>query len=410
MRPRRAIIEIFSTFAELENDKFSKWVTDIRLRRSMENCRQSSLEAGNLLEDVGAEHFWSLYWYRIWRLKSQSSNLAKQHLSAYLQETCYWAAEKILARFTINQYGLADYFQMGIAEIEKILEGYNPEKNSNLKTYASMAFPSRLKDILRQTKEADISSNWGLLRKVSKKLVLEALDNAGLSCVQISQYRLAWTCFKMLYLQNQPGGSQKLPEPDNKLWTDVANLYNSERYTQINPPGSECSPEIIQQWLSQTAIYVRAYLYPSVASLNRYNSEEDSNQEFDIKDGSSESLITTIIDQEEAQERKNKLLQMNQVLLSAFEQLETQSQIIFELYYQQGMTQQQIIQKLKISQPTISRRLLKGRESLLEALINWSQQSENISVNCNQIKDMSAALEEWLRINYAQSGLKAPSA
>lgn len=409
MRPRLAIIEAFSTFAQLENDKFSKWVTDMRLCRSMENCRQSSLESESLVEDGVAEYFWSLYWYRVWQLNSQSSNLAKQHLSAYLQETCYWAAEKILARFSINHYSLADYFQMGIAEVDKILEGYNPEKSSNLKTYASMAFPSSLKDILRQTKEADLCSNWGLLRKVSKKLVLEALDNAGLPAVQILQYRLAWTCFKMLYLQNQPGGNQKLPEPDRQLWTDIANLYNSERYTQLNPPGSECTPEIIEQWLSKTAIYVRAYLYPSVTSINRYNSEEDSSQEFDIKDPSSESLIAEIIAQEEAQERKNKLSQMNQVLLSAFRQLEAQSQIIFELYYQQGMTQQQIIQELKISQPTISRRLLKGRESLLEALINWSQQQENISVNSNQIKDMSAALEEWLRINYAQSGLKAQS-
>ena len=39
------------------------------------------------------------------------------------------------------------------------------------------------------------------------------------------------------------------------------------------------------------------------------------------------------------------------------------------------MTQQQIIQDLNISQSTVSRRLLKGRESLLQALINWSRQA-----------------------------------
>ncbi|MBD2388134.1 sigma-70 family RNA polymerase sigma factor [Cylindrospermum sp. FACHB-282] len=409
MRPRQEIVATFSTFAKLENDKFSKWLTDVRLRRRMENCLQNSPDTEHWAEDGVAEYFWSLYWYKLWRLNSQLSNLAKQHLSAYLQETCYWAAGKILARFTINQYGLADYFQMGIAEVEKILEGYNPEKNSSLKTYASMAFPSRLKDILRQGKEADVCTNWGLLRKVSKKLVLEALDNAGLSPTQILQYRLAWTCFRVLYLQSQPDGEQKQPEPNGQLWAAVANLYNSERHSQLNPPGSECSPEVIEERLTKTAIYLRTYLYPSVASINIYNQEEDTSQEFEIKDPLSESLIGQIIAQEEAEERKNKLSQINEVLESAFRQLETQSQTIFELYYQGGMTQQQIIQELKISQPTVSRRLLKGRDLLLAALLNWSRQTENISVNANQIKDMSAALEEWLKINYAQSGFRVES-
>ena len=145
MRPRQEIVETFSTFAQLENDKFSKWLTDVRLRRSMENCLQNSPDTKNLVEDAVTEYFWSLYWYKIWRLNSQLSNLAKQHLSAYLQESCYWAAEKVLAQFAINQYGLADYFQMGIAEVEKILEGYNPEKDSSLKTLCQHGFPSQIK-------------------------------------------------------------------------------------------------------------------------------------------------------------------------------------------------------------------------------------------------------------------------
>ncbi len=400
MRPRLEIIEIFSTFAQLERDRFSKWLTDIRLRRSMQNRLESTTEK------TFTENFWVMYWYKIWQTKSQLSNLAKQHLSAYLQETCYWSAERIIAKFPTNQYGLSDYFQMGIAEVENILETYNPEKNSRLKTYACIAFPSRLKDILRQRKEADICSNWGLLRKVSKKVVLEALTNAGLSPTQISQYRLAWTCFKTLYVQNQPGGMQKLPEPDRQLWEAITNLYNSERHSQVTPPGSECSLEVIEQWLSKTAIYVRSYLYPKLRSFNIHNSGEDSSQEFDVKDPASESLMAEILAQEEAQNQQNLLSQMHQVLFLALQQLDSLSQKILDLYYQRGLTQQEIIQELKISQPTVSRRLLKGRESLLKALIQWSQETQNICVNSNQIKDMSAALEEWLRIYYAKSGFR----
>jgi hypothetical protein len=54
------------------------------------------------------------------------------------------------------------------------------------------------------------------------------------------------------------------------------------------------------------------------------------------------------------------------------------------------------MQHLEMSQSTISRKLVRGRESLLKALVNWSQEL-NISVNPNQIKNMSIALEEWLR-------------
>lgn len=403
MRPRLEITEIFSTFAQLETDRFSKWLTDVRLRRSMQSSLADIAKTQDLANTF-TDNFWSLYWYKIWLSKSQLSSLAKAHLSAYLQETCYWAAERAIAKFPVFQHGLADYFQMGIAELETILEGYNPDKSSCLKTYASMAFPSRLKDMLRQRKEADICTNWGLLRKVSKKVVLEALQNAGLSPTQVAQYRLAWTCFRMLYLQNQPGGTQKLPEPDRQLWEKVADLYNSERHSQLTFSASECNSEVIEEWLTKISIYVRHYLYPSVASLYVQNQDEDGNSELEIKDPASESLIADIIAQEEAQNRRTQISQMNDVLLSALKKLDSQSQKILELYYQQGMTQQQIIQELKISQPTVSRRLLKGRESLLEALINWSQKVENISVNSNQIKDMSAALEEWLRINYAKSG------
>lgn len=395
MRPRQEITEMFSTFAQLETDRFSKWLTDSKLRRSIQNCLASSAEV------PASEDFWALYWHKNWR--NFPNSLAGMHLSAYLQEPCYWAAYKTVARFTNTQYGLADYFQMAIAEVKTILEDFNPDRSSSLKIYASIAFPSRIKDILRQRKEADICTNWGLLRKVSKKKVLEALQNAGLSISQIAQYRLAWTCFKELYVQNQSGGSNKLPEPDHNLWLAVANLYNIERQSQLTPPGSECNHQTIEQWLTKIAVCVRTYLYPPVASLNVPKPGEDSSQEIDLPDSSSESLMAEMIAQEDAENRQNQLSQMNGVLQKALLSLDTQSQEILKLYYKQGFTQQQIIQQLQISQPTVSRRLIKARESLLATLIRWSQETLNISVTSNLVKDMSAALEEWLKVRYGDS-------
>ncbi|MBN3874050.1 MAG: sigma-70 family RNA polymerase sigma factor [Nostoc sp. JL33] len=395
MHPRQEITEMFSTFVELESGRFSKWLIDIKLRRSIQNCLESSQEVSN------SENFWALYWYKHWQ--EQSHSLARMHLSAYLQEPSYWTAKKTIARFTHSQYSLADYFQMANAEIETILKNFNPEKSSSLKAYATMAIPSRLKDILRQRKEADICTNWALLRKVSKKQFLEALSQAGLSPTVIVQYRLAWTCFQELYVQNQPGGTKALSEPEGQLWEAIVNLYNSERQTQLTQPTPQCTREKIEHWLTQAAIYIRAYLYPPVSSLNLAISEDDATTTFDLPDPSSDSLIADMIAQEDTQNRQNQQFQIQDILLKAIQNIEVQSQEILKLYYQEGLTQPQIVQRLQMSQPTVSRRLIKARESLLKKLLEWSQETFNISVTSNLVKDMSTALEEWLKVKYGKS-------
>ena len=391
MRPRQEITEMFSTFAQLEAGKFSRWLTDTKLRRSIQNCLNCSPEVAN------SENFWALYWHKHWQ--TNSHRLAKMHLSAYLQESCYWASEKTVAKFANSYYGVADYFQMANAQIEIILKDFNVEKSSSLKYYAIMAMSTQLRDILRQRKEADICTNWALLRKVSKKGVLEALSQAGLSQSAIAQHRLAWTCFKELYIHESSGRS-KLPEPNLQLWEAIAQLYNSERQTQLTFSSEECTSKTIEQWLTQTAVYVRAYLFPSVKSLDAFT-QNDETKTLDLPDLSSDSPIADLIAIEDIQNRKQQTLEMSAVLLNALQLLDVQTQNILKLYYQEGLTQQQIIQKLQISQPTVSRRLVKGRESLLTALVKWSQDL-NIPVNSNQIKDMSIALEEYLRTHYGE--------
>ncbi|OYD88249.1 RNA polymerase subunit sigma-70 [Nostoc sp. 'Peltigera membranacea cyanobiont' 213] len=395
MRPRQQIIEMFSTFIELEGDRFSKWLIDIKLYRNIQNCLEYSALNPN------SENFLALHWHKCWR--EESNSIAIMHLSAYLQESNYWAAKKTIAKFTNSQHSLADYFQMANAEIETILKNFNIEKCSSLKAYATMAVPSRLKDILRQRKEADICTNWALLRKVSKKQLLEALAQAGLSPILIAQYRLAWTCFKELYVQNQPGGTKSLLQPEPQLWEAIVNLYNRERQNQLTQPTPQCTREKIEQWLTQAAIYVRGYLYPPVSSLNLAISEDDSTTTFDLPDPFSDSLIAQMIAQEDAQNQQNQQSQIEAFLLKTLQTFEAKSQEILKLYYQQGLTQPQIVERLQMSQPTVSRRLLKARELMLAALIQWSQDTLNISVTSNLVNDMSSALEEWLKVKYGES-------
>lgn len=399
--PRQEIIELFSTFLQFEADQFSGWATDIRLHRSMQRRLEdySSHKPTLIAAGQSLETFWVLYWYRGWQ--TQANALAEGHLAAYLQEPCYWAAQRIVRRFTNVQFGVSDYCQMAMAEIRTVLKGFKPDRGASLKTFASIVFPSLLKDQLRQRQAANLCSSWGLLRRISKKRLLEALRQAGLSAATIAQYQLAWMCFNALYVPTQTGTKQ-LPPVDRSLWIAIAELYNTQRYNQPIPDESDCTPQVMERWLSQCATWARAYLYPTVESLNapKLGLEVGGERQDDLPDPLQDSLLTEWIRQDDDQARQVQQAQIRGAIVTALKQLSAESQELLRLYYQQGLTQQEIMQQLQMSQATVSRRLTKAREALLLALIEWSQQTLNNSPNPNLIKEMSAALEEWLEVHY----------
>jgi len=394
MQVRRDIVELFSTFIQFKAEYYSVWVMDTRLRRSMLSCLNDSPDAPAL------ESFWVLYWYKVWL--TSSPGLGGHHLSAYLQEPCYWAAQQMVKRFTSVQYKLPDYFQSGIAEVNIVLKGFNPSKGASLRTYAGIVLPGLLRDILRQRQETDLCTNWTLLRKTSKKRLIEALQNAGLSAATIAQYRLAWACFNEVYIQ--PATDLKI-NPDQNLWASTAALYNTERLNQLSA-SSTVSAEAIEQWLTACVTAIRTYLHPPIDSLNAPKSEQASGElQDDLAIYSSESLLTEMIVQEENENRQAQQSQVHGVLTAALEKLQTELQELMQLYYQQGLTQQQIMQQLKMSQASVSRRLTKAREALLAMLVQWSQEELDISPTPTLIKDMSMALDEWLLLRYGESSL-----
>lgn len=360
MRPRQELTEIFSTFIQFEADRFSRWVRDARLHRNAQN-HINQLAAASISEDVLA-----LCWHQTWQ--DPINPLPKLHLSAYLQEPCYWAAQQTQRKYTNPQYNGADYFQLAIAELDSILKSFNPGRGSSLSAYARIAFTSRLRDILRQRREIDGVTTWTLLRsRITRKGLVEALHHAGFSTPEIDQYWLAWVCFKTVYTPTQEG-IKRLPDPDRILWEAAAKLYNTERQNQLRVPGSPCSPEMIEQWMRKAATCVRAYLHPAMTSLNPAGGE---GQEIDLPDPQATSGLDAIALREELETRLDQQQQVFNLLTMTVEQLLPEMQTILRLYYQQNQTQQQIAAHLSISQPTVVRRLTKARESLLTALMKW---------------------------------------
>lgn len=387
MLPRQEIIEKFSTFVQFNLDRFSGWVTDSRLRQSMKGCLAQVSPVNT------ADNFWALYWYKSWQ--SNPASLARGHLSAYLQEVCYWAAQKTITDFTSTQYSLADCFQAAIASIDKILKGFDPNQGSRLKNYASIVFYNQVRLFLRQRQEIDICSDWGLLRKISRKRLVEALQNAGLTS-EIERYLLAWHCFKTLYVPTQRSSTRQLAKPTPETWEAITQLYNSERYRHFQSPGSDNNPDQIEQWLMECAKAARAYCYPTVTSINTPKPGQ-TNELVDTLEGKGEeSLLSELIIEEETKQRINQQAQIQQVLTTAIGALAAESQQLLVLYYTEQLSQTEIAQQLGIKQYTVSRRLSRIRESLLQTLAQWSKEHLHISLTSDVLKSTSAVLEEWL--------------
>lgn len=391
MQPRYSLVDLFSTFLTFAADRLGGWVTDPKLHRHMQTCLKQ------MPQTESSEEFWALYWHKRWQ--TQPSRLIEGHLSAYLQETCYWAVHKTTSRFSSTQWKLSDCFQVAIAELPRILKACDPDQRASLKTYSSVAFGNIVRDALRQRQEIDFCNDWSLLLKLSRKRLQAVLQAAGLSADTIARYLLAWTCFESAYVLTK--APRVRPQPDSTTWETIAQLYNAERLKQFGAAEPECDRSTLEKWLTYCASRSRAYLYPQVGSLNTPKfSQESGELQDDLADATRDSPLATIIAQEEMAERQLQQSQLHRVLTTALDALDAQTQSLLQLYYQQELTQQQIAKQLDIQQYTVSRRLSKAREGLLLTLTRWSQNTLHISPTSNVVKHISTLLEAWLQEYY----------
>ena len=393
MRSRQDIVEIFSSFIQFDFDRFSNWVSDPRLRRSINQCLTK--------EDLKthSENFWAIYWHKKWLKKP--SGIARDHLIAYLQEACFWSTRKTISNFQSTQYSLPDGFQIAIAGIDKILKGFDSDRGFSLKGYASITFSNLIREILRQRQEIDICSEWSLLRKLSKKRLTESLQNAGLSADIVEKYVFAWYCFKNLYVPERSSPTKKLSKPNAETWDAIVNLYNQESKTQLSTSSETVDAITLEKWLLASVKAARAYLYPNVTSLNQPKPGYDSGEIEDSLVGEvDESLLSEMIVEEEIQQRNQQQNQVNTALLAALNQLKPDERHLLELYYAQEKKQSEIAKELNTQQYNISRKLTRVRKSLLKSLAQWSKETLHISLNSDVLKHISIIIEEWLNSHY----------
>jgi RNA polymerase sigma factor (sigma-70 family) len=390
MQTRLGIIEIFSTFVQFHGDSFSGWMTDSALRRSIKYRMEHSSQ-----KESDKDSFWALYWYKVWQ--NQGSPVAAAHISAYLQEVCYWVAKKIAMNFS-SQSSVADCFQMAIFRVTKILSKFNLKYSSNLKAYAELAFESYLKDSLRLRHEIDICTDWALLHKISRKRLINSLKNSGFNSLIIESYVLAWECFKELYIGNDGTKIRKLVKPDVLVWQAITNLYNVQRISQLNDSTTTATTEMLEEYLSRCAKAIRGFISPNIISIDTPRNEQQEGSLLDAIPASiDESLLTEIIAQEEFVTTQQHIAQLREVIHQAIAHFDQQSQQILQTYYSKQLTQQEIAQELGIQQYQVSRRLSSIKRSLLKSLAQWSHDTLHISPTPDVLDAMSINLEEYLK-------------
>ena len=286
---------------------------------------------------------------------------------------------------------------MAIAHIDKVLSGFNAEQGFDLKYYASAAFSSLIRDRLRQRKEVDICTNWSLLRKVSQKRLTLALQDRGLSSTHIKRCLLAWRSYQLLYVPRKSDSTRKLSAPDATVWKAITEHANIGRAGVGDP----ITAEQAEQWLGSAAEAVRAYLYPSSVSMNATVAGQDAGEYVDtFSDSKQTSLLEVTIEAEDDQQRSQYQTQVNDLLGGALDKLDSQSQRLLSLYYQDGATQKEIAKQLGMKQYAISRSISRVKKQLIMSLAKWGQEQLHIAPTPDVLKHTTAAIEAWLVAHY----------
>jgi RNA polymerase sigma factor (sigma-70 family) len=394
MQSRQTLIEIFSTFLNLSADRGSGWMIDGRLHRHM----QTHLAQNEAQNEAAEEDFWALYWLRCWQSQHPDLKLAEGHLSAYFQETCYWSVQRVVPRVGSGQFSLSDCFQVAIVQLPKVLNKFEADR-PNLKAYAHRAFGNFVRDYLRQRQEVDFCTDWGLLLKVSRKRLLEALQQTGINPNACDRILLAWTCLEATHLPTKVSGLRQITAPDASTWQAIMAAYDRQRLS-LQPPAPSITQAQMERELLQASKQVRAMLYPSLQSLNRPKSHDIGDPGGELQDdlpaSAQESLLMGLIHQEEITARQQQQMQMRVFLETTIGDLDTLAQDLLRYYYGDGLKQQQIAKQLGIQQYTVSRQLTKIRESLLLKVVQWAQTTWHISPDSNVVESISTLLEDWL--------------
>lgn len=388
LKPRKEVIEQFSEFLDLKENSSSyitiPWRRILPLKNNMQRHMKSCSANGT--------SYWLKYWWQ--EACFSNSTCAKYHLSASLEEACYWVTKRIHKQLCPQDKSLFDYFQITryAALTPQIFSKYQDSRGMQLKTYLQSQVERFLLKVAWQGKEEANYSNWGLLRNKSKKFTQNALIQAGIKEQQQYRCMLALQCFREIYTPREQRG--QLQEPTSEELTAFAELYNQLR----SPQEPAVNGDDIKTLLNICINTARA----SNASPLLFSHNAPNYSGEDIEHLSNEHLRspTPDISQEQVQQEE-RAQQIKAVLAEAIKALPKSGQTMLQLWHGLRLTQTDIGKLTSLRQYQVSRQLKHHKRLLLNALAEWSRTQMEIELNVEKINELQGALDEWLDWYYS---------
>ncbi len=389
---RTTIIEEYSTFltlVEQSNYLTTRWISQPNLKRNIEKIVSKSQKDREVLSIEFLQ-----------KLKDDVNRIYHWHLSAYLQETSFWATQKsyIRLRNIISNLSWADYFSFAqelVATPSKLLKNYQPNLGAQIKTYAQRKLEDRIADYAYRLVNWNRASDWGLLRKLTLRSCQEALKRVlGLSGNKLEIHLLVWQCFKDNYTPIKAKNSRQLSPPNQQQFQQMVAQFN-HLIAEINPSLTKIDRPTLESILNNCIEAARKYSNPQSIPTP---------ENFEIVSSENNLLINL----EEKEEKKQTLNRVETVLANTFEQLKIPQQIMLKLWLGLGLTQTEIV---KIMQPVypdfvtkqyqVARQIDKCRLLLINALLK-QELPDGKKLTSQEISQLKTPFDEWLK-KYCQS-------
>lgn len=337
-------------------------------------------------------------------LNNQYKYREKQHLSAYLEETCFYLTNKELrSNICWGNLSILDIFSTArsfAAMPEKTLRNYD-FITSKIDTFAKKCIRDATKECLLLHSNIHKYSDWGMLRHLSKKKFNEALRAYYGDANLIEHILIAIDSYKTLYQQKSTGKS--LSEPNSielvemeKMYAQLCQTRNLKSLTNMTV---NISP--LLRLLHIGVESVRKYFQERFVPLPNSEDLNRQNQQMGKKEIDSLEMITLNNETElfVDQLTLSHLCQDVQLLLAQeFLHLPKNVQNMYILYYGLNFSQTDLGLISNLRQYQISRLLHRHQQPLLISLAKWSQTTNKICLNSEQINDLKIPMQDWLNI------------
>jgi hypothetical protein len=364
IRRREDITEIFSSFLDVSTER---WIDDPTLKRNMLRMTK--------IHDYSIEQ-WARYWLNILSqpaAKPDDKILARYHLMAYLEEPCYFAANKTSEIFSQIDDWRDCFHETRIKAIElfdRLAHRYDVSKGASFSTYFQASLKLRMLD---KYSGGSVRSEAGTLRHISERRLRHVLKGLP-KPEEIESHILAWHCFREVYVPTTPQGLRRIPMPNKEQYQAIAQRYNQLSVNSGLAGG--ISGEKIEAFLKTCIEKARASENIEVDPLDTkvFNldfSDSDAKMAEGSKNAEQEQL-------EQEQLAENHLA-VATLMEKAFLELSIKARTSLMLCHGLEINFDEVGKQLfEVTQGTCSRKVQNWEKPILKSLLQWSADPENL--------------------------------